>query len=109
MDEEIALELISRYLGDIISHVVEEFDYGVDLEDEYDDVLYFIYRRLVRIWFNNREPSPRELEATLRRVRRRHKTKLINLVSYLVSRYAKYKGILRISHHGSKSDPFYLG
>jgi hypothetical protein len=90
MNEE-ALMLIDKYLGEIIEHVVYKYRYNVDLEDEYDSLLRYIYKRLVKAWFKGQEVSLKELEAALRSARRR-KRQLEVLLSYLVSRYAARNG-----------------
>ncbi len=90
MDEE-ALNILDHYLGDIIDRVVRKYRYNVDLDEEYLDLLRYIYRRLVRIWFDGRRPSPEELEEALRNARRSRRMLEI-LLSFLVSRYAAKHG-----------------
>ncbi len=97
MDEELALEILSKYIGDIVTYIIEEDGYNIDIDEEYEDVLYFIYKRIERAWFKGKEPSLRELEKRLRLARRRQRIKLYNLISYLVSKYVKYKGILPLT------------
>ncbi len=91
MSEEELLPLLDRYLGDIIESIVHRYQYNVDLEDEYDELLSYLLRRLSRAWFGGRRPSARELEAALRRARRRRRH-LEVLLSFLISRYAARKG-----------------
>ncbi len=90
MDEE-ALNILDHYLGDIIYKVVRKYRYNVDVDEEYPELLRFIYRRLVKTWFNGRKPAPYELEEALKNARRSRRMLEI-LVSYLVSRYAARHG-----------------
>ncbi len=92
MDEEIALEILSKYLGDLIERIVEKFDYYIDLDEEYEELLEYIYSRIIKIWFKGREPTITELERKLKEVRRQ-KVKLIILLSFFISRYEKKRSI----------------
>ncbi len=85
MDEE-ALSLLDQYLGDIIEYVINKFHYDVDLDDEYGDLLSFIYYRLVRAWFKGKRPTLTELETMLQRARKQRR-QLEILLSFLISRY----------------------
>lgn len=86
------IDLLEYYYGDIIEKLIVENNYPVDLDDDYDYLLRYIYKTLVRIWFKGKEPSPSEFERKLRSVRERSATKLHILLSYIISRYAKAKG-----------------
>ena len=92
MDEEIALEILSKYLGDLIERIVEKFNYYIDLDEEYEELLEYIYSRLVKIWFKGKEPTVTELEKKLKEVRKQ-KVKLIILLSFFVSRYERRRSI----------------
>ena len=89
VDEE-ELEILDRYLGDVVEKVVVNHGYNIDFDDDYEDVLEHIYKNIVSNWFKTR-PSPRVLEEKLRYVRRRHPRKLEILISYLVSTYVQNK------------------
>lgn len=91
--------ILDRYLGELIESIVYRHRYNIDLEDEYDELLQFIYRRLVRAWFKGREPSPRELESMLRSARRK-RGQLEVLLSYLISRYAARNGPIYLPRSG---------
>lgn len=95
MNEE-EFEILSRYLGDLLDEVVEKHGYGLDLDEEYDGLLEFIYKNLIRTWFKGRIPEIQQLEGRLREVRRRYKRKLMILLSYYISRYMKMKNILTL-------------
>jgi hypothetical protein len=90
LDEEV-LNILDHYLGDIIDRVVRKYRYNVDLDEEYPELLRYIYRRLIKSWFNGRKPSLEELEAALRDARK-NKKMLEVLLSFLVSRYAAKHG-----------------
>ena len=89
-DDELLL-IADKYLGDLIESIVYKYGYNVDLEDEYDELLSYITRRLVRAWFGGEKPSPKKFEAALRNARRRRRH-LEVLLSYLISRYAARHG-----------------
>ncbi|ABM80769.1 hypothetical protein [Hyperthermus butylicus] len=90
MSEDL-LMLIDKYLGDMIEHIVYKYRYNVDLEEEYEQLLKFIYRRLVRAWFRGKDVTYEEFEAALRSARRKRR-QLEILLSYLISRYAARNG-----------------
>jgi len=96
MNEE-ALLLLDRYLGEIVENIVYKYGYNVDLEDEYEELLRFIYRRLVKAWFRNKRPKLSEFERMLRNARRRSK-QLEVMLSYLVSRYAARNGAIYLPY-----------
>ncbi len=102
MDEDI-LMLIDKYLGDIIERIVYKYQYNVDLEDEYEQLLKFIYRRLVKAWFKGRDVSYEEFEEALRNARRKRR-QLEILLSYLISRYAARRGAIYIRPGGDWYD-----
>ncbi len=91
MDEE-TLNLLDYYLGDYIDRVVRKYRYNVDLEEEYPELLRYIYRRIVKAWFNGRKPSTRELEEVLKNIKASRRRMLEILLSYLISRYAARHG-----------------
>ncbi len=93
-DEE--YEILSRYLGDLLDDVIERYNYDVDIDEEYDELLNYIYRALIKAWFKGRRPSISRLEEKLREVRRREKKKLIILLSFYVSRYLRTKRVLTL-------------
>jgi hypothetical protein len=97
------LTLLDRYLGDYIENVVYKYGYNVDLDDEYEALLKYIYRKLVRAWFKGREPSPSELESTLRSVLRKRR-QLEIVLSYLVSRFAARTGSIYIRNRSDWHD-----
>ncbi len=90
MDEE-ALNILDHYLGDMIERIVRKYRYNVDLDEEYPELLRFIYRRIVKHWFGGRKPEPHELEEALRNARKTRRMLEI-MLSYLVSRYAARHG-----------------
>jgi len=93
-DEE--YEILSRYLGDLLDDVIERYNYDVDIDEEYDELLNYIYKALIKAWFKGRRPSISRLEEKLREVRRREKKKLIILLSFYVSRYLRTKRVLTL-------------
>jgi len=95
LDEE-EFEIMSKYLSDMLDDIVERYRYNVDLDEEYEELLEFIYRNIVRVWFRGRRPSPTELEAKLREIRRREKRKLSILLSYYISKYIRTKNVLTL-------------
>jgi|GEM_PF-1032120 len=105
MDEE-ALMLLEKYLGDLIESIVYKYRYNVDLEDEYEELLRFIYKRLVRAWFGGKRPTHLQFEAALRSARRKRR-QLEVLLSYLISRYAARNGPIYMPTSGDWSDDIY--
>jgi len=95
--------LLEKYLGDFIENIVYKYRYNVDLEDEYEDLLRFIYRRLLRAWFGGKRPGVLQLEAALRNARRRRR-QLEVLLSYLISRYAARNGPVYLPQSGDWRD-----
>lgn len=100
---EETLMIIDKYFGDLIERIIHKYEYNVDLDEEYEELLKFIYKRLVRIWFNNRQPSVEELESVLREARRKRR-RLEVLLSYLISRYAARHGPVYLPHRGDWYD-----
>ncbi|KSW11926.1 hypothetical protein CF15_03790 [Pyrodictium occultum] len=98
--------LIDKYLGEIIEHVVYKYHYNVDLEDEYESLLRYIYRRLVKAWFKGRGVSLKEFEAALQNARKKRR-QLEILLSYLVSRYAARNGPIYMPRGGDWYDEKY--
>lgn len=88
VDEDEAIELIDEYLGDIIEKVVVNYEYDINFDDDYEDILKHIYKNLVKAWFKD-EPSLKVFEDKLRKTRRRHPRKLEIVLSYLVSTYVQ--------------------
>jgi hypothetical protein len=78
-------------LGDIIERLVDEKYPEIDLERDYIDILLFIHKRLLKIWFKGKEPSERKMSAKLRETRLRHPKRLEILVSYFLGKYQKRK------------------
>ncbi len=105
MSEE-ALMLLEKYLGSLIENIVYRYRYNVDLEDEYEELLRFIYKRLVKAWFGGQHPSPLQLEAALRNARRKRK-QLEVLLSYLISRYAARNGPIYLPQSSDWHDDIY--
>jgi len=103
---EEALLILDKYLGELIESIVYRHRYNVDLDDEYEELLKFIYKRLVKAWFGGRHPAPSELERSLRNARRRRK-QLEVLLSYLVSRYAARNGPIYLPQSRDWSDEYY--
>ncbi len=85
MDEEM-ISVVDAYLGDIIEEIITKYNYNVDIEEEYDELIYYIYRRLKRAWFNGKRTSYEDWERALETAvsKRKH---LEILLSYLISRY----------------------
>ncbi len=102
MSEE-ALMIIDKYIGDLIERIIHKYRYNVDLDEEYEELLRFIYRKLVRAWFNSRRPDIDELERALREAKRRRR-QLEVLLSYLISRYAARHGPIYLPHRGDWYD-----
>lgn len=88
-DEDELIDVVDSYIGEMIERVVTKYGYDVDLAEEYYELLSYITRKLVKVWFNGRKPDTGELEAKLRYVRRKYPRRLNILLSYLVSRYIK--------------------
>lgn len=97
VDEDTIIEILSRHLGSIIDHIIEKNRFPIDLEYDYEDVLLYIYRRLVKIWFKNIEPTEEALEERIKQVKRRKRVELEVLLSYLISRYVHYRRALTVS------------
>lgn len=95
LDEE-EYEVMSKYLSDMLDEIVEKYGYNIDLDEEYEDLLEFIYRNVVRVWFKGKRPSIIELENRLKEVRRREKRKLAILLSYYISKYIRAKKVLTL-------------
>jgi len=95
LDEE-EFEVMSKYLSDMLDEIVEKYKYNIDLDEEYEDLLEFIYRNIVRVWFKGKRPSIIELENRLREVRRKEKRKLAILLSYYISKYIRTKNVLTL-------------
>jgi len=93
---EDVLMMLDMYLGDIVTEVVRRHGYPVVLEEEYYDILMYIYEELVKTWFGGREPGIGELRERLRKARR-EKAQLEVLISYLVSKYLERSGALYIT------------
>jgi hypothetical protein len=85
------LDLLEYYYGDLIENIIIENRYPIDLDDDYDYLLRYTYRSLIKAWFGGKEPSPEKFESKLKSVRERSKTKLSILLSYIISRYASLK------------------
>ena len=93
---EDVLMMLDMYLGDIVTEVVRRHGYPVVLEEEYYDILMYIYEELVKTWFGGREPGIEELRERLRKARR-ERAQLEVLISYLVSKYLERSGALYIT------------
>jgi len=94
VDEDL-LMILDMYLGDIVTEVIRRHGYQVVLEEEYYDLLFFIYKEICRAWFGEKTPSLRELRERLIRARRK-RTELEVLVSYLVSKYLERSDTLYV-------------
>lgn len=99
MDEDIGVEIIDRYLGSIIERVIERNRFNVELEEEYENLLYHVYSRLVRLWFKGNEPTEDEFEEKIKYVKRKKRLQLEILLSYLISRYLRSRATLKV-HSG---------
>jgi hypothetical protein len=104
--EEEALMLIDKYLGDLIEEVVYKYKYNVDLEDEYEELLRYVFRRLAKAWFKGKDFTFKEFERALKNARRRRK-QLEIVLSYLISRYAAKNGPIYIKHEKDWYDEMY--
>ena len=91
------MEIVDNIIGEIIEDVIVDNAYEIDFEEDYDNLLYYIYSKLSKAWFGNKTPGLKEFEHKLRAVKRTQRTKLQILLSYLVSRYLKYQGVTSIS------------
>mgnify|MGYP000654459248 CR=1 FL=1 len=93
-DEE--YEVLSRYLGDLLDDVIERYNYDVDVDEEYDELLNYIYKALIKAWFKGKRPAISSLEHRLRDIRRRERKKLMILLSFYISRYLRRKRVLTL-------------
>jgi len=100
------LALIDKYFGKIVEYIVYKFGYNIDLEEEYDELLQFIYKRIVKVWFDGKPPSLDDLEAKLKSMRRK-RSKLEVVLSYLISIYAKRNGTIYLKKYGDRYDERY--
>lgn len=96
------LELVDYYLGNMMERIIIESDYPIDLEEEYEDLLNYLYRRLSIAWFNTATPDPVMFEEKLKEVKRKYRKRLSILLSYLISRYVSRKSTLRIKRGRSR-------
>lgn len=87
------IDITDSYLGDLIEEVVTKFYSELDLSDEYGDLLEFISSKMVEGLFGRESPpDPSAYESKLRRLMgRSNRTKLMNIISYLVSLYISSK------------------
>ncbi|MEM1619616.1 MAG: hypothetical protein QXU52_02545 [Fervidicoccaceae archaeon] len=83
------LEILQDFCGDLLELIIVEQGYPIDVEEEFDFLLRYIYKNIVELWFGGADPSPAELERKLRSIRSRHEERLQVLLSYLVSRFAR--------------------
>ncbi len=83
------IDITDSYLGDLIEDVVTRFYSELDLSDEYGELLEFISSKMIEGLFGKEStPDPSAYESKLRRlVGRSNRTKLMNVISYLVSQY----------------------
>lgn len=86
------IEVIEYHFGDIIERIIMTHNYPVDLDEDYDHLMRFIYRTIKRTWFRNREPTPKELEERILHVKKKYKDKLMIMLSYIVARYSNMRG-----------------
>ncbi len=86
------IELLEYYYGDLIEKIILEYNYQIDLDDDYDYLLRYVYKSLIKTWFNGKDPTPEEFESKLKRVRERFVKKLEILLSYVIARYSNNKG-----------------
>lgn len=84
--DEDEVEIIDEYLGDMIEKIIVNYEYDINFDDDYEEILRHIYRSLVRAWFKE-EPSLKAFEEKLKKTRRRYPRKLEIVLSYLVSTY----------------------
>ncbi|HEU97307.1 MAG: hypothetical protein ACP5I2_02040 [Fervidicoccaceae archaeon] len=100
-----ALDLLDYYLGDDIEEILEEVDEtSFDIDDEYDSLLKYIYRSIVKAWFKGSEPSKKELKEKIERYKSSRYYSMLRLfLSYLISRYAEIKRA-ELIHRGEKDD-----
>lgn len=102
LDEDIGVEITDRYLGSIIERVIERNRFTIDVEDEYEGLLYYIYSKLLKLWFKNSDPTEEEFEERIRYVKRKKRLQLEILLSYLVSSYLRSKATLKV--HSSRDN-----
>lgn len=100
-----ALDLLDYYLGEDIEEIYEEMDEAYfNIEEEYDYLLKYIYRSLVKAWFKGVEPSKEEFKRKIERYKSpRYYSMLRLLLSYLISRYTELRKT-EIVHRGEKDD-----
>jgi len=82
------LNILDEVLWQDIDRIIFEngYSYIVD-EDNYMEMLAFLYRRLRRTWFGRKNPSPEQFRRRLKYYYTRKRTELLAVVSYLVSLY----------------------
>ncbi len=87
------IDITDSYLGDLIEDVVSRFYRQLNLSDEYGELLEFISSKLVEGLFGkNITPDPSAYENKLKRLLgKNNRTKLMNVISYLVSQYIAFK------------------
>jgi len=100
-----ALDILDYYLGDDLEEIVEESgELPIDIEDEYEQLLKYIYRSIVKAWFKGQEPTKSQLKEKLEKYRSpRYYYRLKLLLSYLISRYVEIRKA-ELIHRGEKDD-----
>ncbi len=86
------LEILEYHYSDIIEKLVIENNYPVDLDEDYDHLLRFIYRSIKKAWFKDKEPTPTEFEKKLLHIKKNHRKRLEILLSYIIARYSNIRG-----------------
>ncbi len=81
------MDITDAYLGEIIEEIVAKYYDDIDLSMEYGELLEYISKKLIEGLFSE-HPSPERYERTLRRLSsRKFRSVIMNVVSYLISRY----------------------
>ncbi|MEM0060364.1 MAG: hypothetical protein QW726_00345 [Fervidicoccaceae archaeon] len=88
------INVLDSYIGDDVLEIIEEKmdDSSFALEDEYEHLMMYVYRSLVKSWFGGKEPDLNELKTKLRRYKSpRYYGRLKVLLSYLINRYSEIR------------------
>ncbi|AFH42987.1 hypothetical protein IOK49_05160 [Fervidicoccus fontis] len=87
------IDILDYYIGGLVDRIVMKGYYDIDLDREYDHLMWYIYEKLVVILFKGKEPTREEFEEKMKKIRRRDADKLKVLISYLISKYMKMRNI----------------
>ncbi|MCI4396557.1 MAG: hypothetical protein GU347_01305 [Desulfurococcales archaeon] len=99
------LDVLDYYLGDDIEEIAESIDdANISLEEDYEQLLKYLYRSIVKAWFDGNEPSETELKKKLERYRSdRYYGQLKVMLNYLINKYVRIRKT-GIAPRGGKDD-----